>query len=80
VAGVQDLAELVEKPVDPVVGLVGVVVNDAERDALVIGHGVDNPGYFHHVALVMAGQGVELADNEQASHADRPVPAHLRVH
>jgi hypothetical protein len=61
VAGVEGVAQLVEEPVDPVVGLVRVVVDDAEGPALFFGHGVDHSGHFHYVALVVPGQGVELA-------------------
>jgi hypothetical protein len=79
VAGVEDVAEPVEEPVDPVIGLVGVVVDDAEPVPLVGGHGIDHPGHLHHVALVVPGQSVELGGNKEAPQADRAGPADLGV-
>ncbi len=79
VAGVQGGAQLVEQPVGPVVGLVGVVIDDAQPVPLLVGHGIYNPGYLHHVAPVVTGQGVELGGDQQASQADRAGPADFRV-
>jgi hypothetical protein len=51
----------VEQPVDRVVGLVRVVVDDAEPIPMVSGHGIYHPRHFNEVAFMVPGQGVELA-------------------
>ena len=68
-----------EQAVDPVVGLMRVMVAEAQNGPLVVCEGVDNPGDLDQVGLVVAGHGVQLEGHEQPPDGDGQGTSNLCV-
>jgi hypothetical protein len=79
VALVEDVTKPVEEAVDPVVGLVRIMLEDAERDALVVAHSVEHTSNFDQVRSMVTGQRVELTGDEQGAHTYRAGPADVGI-
>jgi hypothetical protein len=51
------------------------VVDDPQPLSLFVSERVDDPGHLDQMRLVMTGQSVQLAGDNQAGEGDRPTPA-----
>jgi hypothetical protein len=61
----QHPAQTNEQPLHPVIGFRRIPLADPEGGELFRGHGVQDPGDLHQVALVVAMQGVHLRRHEE---------------